>query len=84
MEEQSSKNSKQNQEIEWIDDAFSIHETRYGLFTSTRKDTGKGFLTGATYDGVLKMTRWHLKCEQEGTLHLYSRVVGSGIVEGKL
>ena len=30
------------------------------------------------------MSRWHLKCEQEGTLDLYSRVVGSAIVGGKL
>jgi len=30
------------------------------------------------------MTRWHLKCEQEGTLHLYTRVVGDAFVSGKL
>ena len=23
------------------------------------------------------MTRWHLKCEQDGTLEQYTRVVGS-------
>jgi|13_taG_2_1085334.scaffolds.fasta_scaffold00673_8 hypothetical protein len=62
---------------EWIDDAFRIKETRYGLFTSILKSTGKDFLTGGTYDAVLTMSRWHLKCEQEGTLHLYTRVVGS-------
>jgi len=71
-------------EVDWIDDAFYIYETRFGLFTSVRKDTGKDFLTGGTYEGVLTMSRWHLKCEQEGTLDLYSRVVGSAIVGGKL
>ena len=30
------------------------------------------------------MSRWHLKCEQEGTLDDYTRVVGSAIVDGKL
>ena len=71
-------------EVDWIDDAFYIYETRFGLFTSVRKDTGKDFLTGGTYEGVVTMSRWHLKCEQEGTLDLYSRVVGSAIVGGKL
>jgi|TARA_Y100000022_G_scaffold4560_1_gene3711 hypothetical protein len=71
-------------EVDWIDDAFYIYKTRFGLFTSVRKDTGKDFLTGGTYEGVLTMSRWHLKCEQEGTLDLYSRVVGSAIVGGKL
>ena len=71
-------------EVDWIDDAFYIYKTRFGLFTSVRKDTGKDFLTGGTYEAVLTMSRWHLKCEQEGTLELYSRVVGSAIVGGKL
>lgn len=84
MEEQGSNGSQQSQEIEWIDDAFSIRKTRFGLFTSTRKDTGKDFLTGGTYEGVLTMSRWHLKCEQDGTLEQYTRVVNSGVVGGKL
>ena len=71
-------------EVDWIDDAFYIYKTRFGLFTSVRKDTGKDFLTGGTYEGVVTMSRWHLKCEQDGTLELYSRVVGSAIVGGKL
>ena len=45
---------------------------------------GRQMMTGGTKDGVTVMTRWHLKCEQEGTLHLYTRVVGSSIVDGKL
>jgi hypothetical protein len=62
---------------EWIDDAFRIVETRYGMYKSILKSTGEDFLTGATYDGVFQMSRWHLKCEQDGTLHLYTRVVGN-------
>ena len=30
------------------------------------------------------MSRWHLKCEQEGTLEQYTRVVGNAVVDGKL
>ena len=48
-----------------IDDVFVIRETRYGLFTSTTKE-GRAVLTGADRDNVELMTRWHLKCEQEG------------------
>ena len=48
-----------------IDDFFVVRETRYGLFTSTTKD-GRAVLTGADRDNVALMTRWHLKCEQEG------------------
>ena len=70
-------------EVDWIDDAFYIKETRYGLFTSVKKN-GDNFLTGATYDGVLQMSRWHLKCEQDGTLEQYTRVVGDSVVDGKL
>jgi hypothetical protein len=61
---------------EWIDDAFRMVETKYGMYKSILK-SGEDFLTGATYDGVLQMSRWHLKCEQDGTLHLYTRVVGN-------
>jgi hypothetical protein len=68
---------------ELIDDVFYVWETRYGLFSSMTKE-GRKMLTGAIKDNVTIMTRWHLKCEQEGTLDLYSRVVGSSIIEGKL
>ena len=49
-----------------------------------RKDTGKDFLFGMTKDAVIDMSRRHLKCEQEGTLDQYTRVVGSATVGGKL
>ena len=70
-------------EVDWIDDAFYIKETMYGLFTSVKKN-GDNFLTGATKNGVVTMTRWHLKCEQDGTLEQYTRVVGDSFVGGKL
>lgn len=70
-------------EVEWIDDAFYVEETKF-MWKSVRKDTGKDFLFGLTEKIVTDLTRWHLKCEQEGTLHLYTRVVGSAIVDGKL
>ena len=73
------------EDVEWIDDFFYIKETRFGLFTSIlREPLGQHFITGATRDGVLTMTRWHLKSLQEGTLDDYTRVVNSGVVGGKL
>ena len=70
-------------EIEWIDDAFYVEKTRF-MWKSVRKDTGKDFLFGITEESVIRMSRWYLKCEQEGTLHLYTKVVNSGVVGGKL
>ena len=73
-------------DVVWIDDVFYIKKTRFGLYTSVLKEPiyGAHFLTGGTEEGVLKMTRWHLKCIQDGTLEDYSRVVNSGVVGGKL
>jgi hypothetical protein len=68
---------------ELIDEAFYVWETRYKLFSSMTKE-GRKMLTGATKDGVVTMTRWHLKCEQDGTLEQYTRVVGDAFVGGKL
>ena len=70
-------------EVEWIDDAFYVQETRF-MWKSVRKDTGKDFLFAVKKEEVIRMSRWYLKCEQEGTLHLYTRVVNSGFVGGKL
>ena len=73
------------EDVVWIDDAFYIKKTRFGLYTSVLKDSlGSHFLTGATEDGVLQMTRWHLKCLQDGTIDDYTYVVNSGVVGGKL
>ena len=71
--------------VEWIDNAFYIKETRFGLFTSILKEPlGQHFITGATKDGVTQVTRWHLMCLQDGSLQDYSRVINSGVVGGKL
>lgn len=72
-------------DVEWIDDAFYIKKTRFGLFTSIMKEPlGQHFITGATEESVIKVSRWHLMCLQEGTLQDYTRVVNSGVVGGKL
>ena len=69
------------EDVVWIDDAFYVKETRYGLFISVLKEPlGQHFLTGATKDGVINMSRWHLMCLQEGTLQDHSSVVNSGVV----
>lgn len=68
---------------ELIDECFYVWETRYGLYSTMTKQ-GRRMMTGATKDGVTTMTRWHLKCEQDGTLEQYTRVVGSAVVDGKL
>ena len=70
-------------EVNWIDDAFYVEETKY-MWKSVRKDTGKDFLFALEKETVIDMTRWYLKCEQEGTLQKYTRIVNSGIVDGKL
>ena len=45
---------------------------------------GRKMLTGLTREAVVDMTRWHLKCEQDGTLDKYTRVINNGMVGGKL
>ena len=73
------------EDVEWIDDAFYIKETRFGLYTSILKNPlGAHFLTGGTEEGVITMSRWHLKSLQDGTLQEHTRVVNSGVVGGKL
>ena len=44
------------EDVEWIDDAFYIKKTRFGLFTSILKEPifGAHFITGATEEGVLE------------------------------
>ena len=64
---------------ELIDDVFYVWKTRYDLFSSMTKE-GRKMITGADRENVIIMTRWHLKCEQEGTLDQYTRVVGTSYV----
>ncbi len=68
---------------ELIDEAFYVWETRFGLFTTMTVE-GRKMLTGGTKEGVIEMTTWHLKCEIDGTLNDYSRVIGDAYVGGKL
>lgn len=70
-------------EIDWIDDAFYVTQTRF-MWKSVRKDTGKDFLFGMTKEAVTDMSRWHLKCEQDGWPEGSVRVVNNGVVGGKL
>ncbi len=74
------------EDVEWIDESFYIKKTRFGLYTSVLKEPilGANFITGATEDGVLEVTRWHLKAIQEGTLDNYTRTINDGVVGGKL
>lgn len=53
------------EEYEWIDDCFRVWETRFGCWSSETKE-GRKMLTGLHKENVIIMTRWHLKCEQEG------------------
>ena len=55
----------------WIDDIFYVKATRFGLYTSVLKEPY----------GVTQITRWHLKCLQEGTLddHTYVTSVSMGV-----
>jgi len=73
------------EDAEWIDDAFYIKKTRFGMHTSILKEPlGQHFITGLEYQTVLDVTRWHLKCLQDGSLDENTRVVNSGVVGGKL
>jgi hypothetical protein len=77
------KNIPEN--VEWIDDAFYIKKTRFGMYVSIlKKPLGQHFITGLEYNHVLQVTRWHLKALQDGSLDEHSRVVNSGVVGGKL
>ena len=69
-------------DMELIDDAFYVQETRF-MWKSVLKD-GKDFLFGMKKEDVVSMSRWHLKCLQDGTLEEYTRVVNDGEVGGKL
>ena len=73
------------EDVQWIDDVFYIKKTRFGMFISILKEPlGQHFITGPTEESVLNITRWHLKCIQEGTIEENTRVINSGVVGGKL
>ena len=54
-----------------------------GLYSSMTKH-GRKMATGLKKEDVLGMTSWRLKCEQEGTLEQYTRVIGDAYLGGKL
>jgi hypothetical protein len=66
-----------------IDEAFYVWKTRFGLH-STMTVQGRKMLTGLKKEDVVEMTRWHLKCEIDGTLEEHTRVIGDAYVGGKL
>jgi hypothetical protein len=74
---------REENNYEWIDDCFRVWETRYGMWSSETKE-GRKMLTGMHKDNVIIMTRWHLKCEQEGWPEGSVRVVNSAVMGVKL
>tara|TARA_B100001094_G_scaffold319536_1_gene364523 strand:+ start:8440 stop:8700 length:261 start_codon:yes stop_codon:yes gene_type:complete len=74
---------REENNCEWIDDCFRVWETRYGMWSSETKE-GRKMLTGMHKDNVIIMTRWHLKCEQEGWPEGSVRVVNSAVMGVKL
>ena len=73
------------EDVVWIDDCFYIKKTRFDMHTSILKEPlGQHFITGLTEEVVIQMTRWHLKCIQDGSLDYNTRVVNDGVVGGKL
>jgi len=69
----------------WIDDAFYIKKTRFGMYVSILKNPlGAHFITSIDEQLVIDTTRWYLKSLQEGTLDDTTKVVNDGVVGGKL
>jgi len=83
MAENDSKSSKQNQEIQWIDDAFQVYKTRFGLWHSEAKN-GEKLISSLSEEQCVKATRFYLKGRQEGWDGSNSSVMNDGIVGGKL
>lgn len=65
------------------DDAFVVRKSRMGLFNSFTV-AGIPKLCALTEAVCVEMTRWHLKCEQEGWPKDSVSVIGNAVVEGKL
>lgn len=65
------------------DDSFVVRKSAMGLYNSfTVKGVPK--LCAATEEVCVDMTRWHLKCEQEGWPEESTRKLNDGVVGGKL
>ena len=70
-------------EIDWIDDAFRVYKTKYGLWHSAAKG-GEELVTAMTEQQCIDGTRFYLKGRQEGWTEESSRVLNDGKVGGKL
>jgi len=70
-------------EVEWIDNCFRVYKRRSGLYSTVTKEN-RELLTGLDQESTIRMTRWYLKCEQDGSLEENSRIVGDATVGGKL
>jgi len=70
-------------EVNWIDDAFRVYKTRFGIWHSATKD-GKDVITSLTEEQCIAATRFYLKGIQEGWNENSSRVMNDGVVGGKL
>ncbi|NBP56580.1 hypothetical protein EBU71_08625, partial [bacterium] len=64
-------------EVDWIDDAFRIEETRFKTWRSYTKD-GKEAITSSHRDTCIAATRFYLKGCQEGWIvtKTYEGLVG--------
>jgi hypothetical protein len=67
-------------EINWIDDAFRVEQTRWKTWRSYTKE-GKEMITSLTEELCVNTTRWYLKCLQEGFPETKTH---EGTVGGKL
>ena len=74
------------EDVEWIDDAFYVIKTRFGMYTSVLKKPilGAHFISGLHEKTVIRVTRWHLKGIQDGSIDDRTRIVNDGFVGGKL
>ena len=67
-------------EVDWIDDAFRIEETRFKTYRSYSKE-GKELVTSLHRDACITATRFYLKGCQEGWV---ATTTYTGEVNGKL
>ena len=67
-------------EVDWIDDAFYVEQSRWKTWKSFTKD-GKPIITSLSREQCVSATRWYLKCLQEGFPEAKTH---EGVVGGKL
>jgi len=72
------------EDVVWIDNCFYVKKTRFMYVSILKEPLGQHFITGLTEEVVTKVTRWHLKALQDGSIDDNTRVVNDGFVGGKL